>query len=137
MIAFLIFPSLLFLKRYNIMCDLCKTIISKLMHYRFFISRLCDISWTFLELSCHLYHIPMFVSLTVSAILKILTIFLFKILCWRCWKTAAVYQRMTMLDEWDEDNELAPLEHVVERACFTFTSVLHPSPIVPLVADLV
>ena len=42
----------------------------------------------------------------------------------------AVYQRMIMLDEWDENNDLAPLEPVekVQR--------LYPSPIAPLVAVL-
>ena len=66
--------------------------------------------------------VPVFVSFTVNAILLILTIFLFKILCWQCWKTAAVHQRMVMLDEWNEDNELAPLEPVVEKAGSTSTS---------------
>ena len=54
--------------------------------------------------------VPVFVSFTVNAILKILTIFLFKILCWQCWKTTAVYQRTIMLDEWREQvKPLLPL----------------------------
>ena len=57
------------------------------------------------------------VSFTVNAILRILTIFLFKILCWQCW--------IIMLEEWDEDNELAPLEPVVERACSIATSFVY------------
>ena len=64
----------------------------------------------------------LFVSFTVNAILKTLGIFLFRMLCCQCWKTASVHQRMIMLDEWDEDNELAPLEPVVERVGSTATS---------------
>ena len=63
--------------------------------------------------------------LTVNAILKILTIFFFRILCWQCWKTAVVHQRIIMLDEWDEDNELAPLKPVVERAGSTSTCFVY------------
>ena len=67
---------------------------------------------------------PVFTSFTVNAILKIRTIFLFKILCWQCWKTTAVDQRMIMLDECDKDdkNDLTPLEPVVKRAGSTSTS---------------
>ena len=36
-------------------------------------------------------------------------------------KTAAVYQMVVMLDEWDEDNELAPLESFAEIAGWTST----------------
>ena len=75
----------------------------------------------------------MFVSFTVNTKLKLLIIFLFKILCRQCWKTAAVHQRMIMLDEWDEDIELAPLEPAVREQ---FQPLL-PSPIVPLLAVLV
>ena len=58
----------------------------------------------------------MFVAFTINAILDNHTIFLFKILCWQCWKTAAVHhQKMIMLD-------LAPLEPVVEKASSTATS---------------
>ena len=84
------------------------------------------LNWSFFYVAISLA--PVFVSFTVSAILKTLTIFLFKILCWLSWKTATVHQRMLMVDEWDEKkyNELAPLG---ER--------LLPSHILPLVAILV
>ena len=63
-----------------------------------------------------------FISFTVNAILKILSNLLFKIFCWQCWKTAAVDQRMITLAERDEDEELTPLEPVVERAHSTLGS---------------
>ena len=69
--------------------------------------------------------VPVFVYFTVNAILRILTFFLFKILCWQWWKTAGVYQSMIILDEWNEDNELAPLELTMERASSTSTSFPH------------
>ena len=74
----------------------------------------------------------MFVSFTVNTKLKLLIIFLFKILCRQCWKTAAVHQRMIMLDEWDEDIELAPLEPVVEWAVSTSTSFTYSTLASPL-----
>ena len=43
--------------------------------------------------------VPVFIYFTVNAILKILTMFLFKILFCQCWKTAAAYQKMIMLEE--------------------------------------
>ena len=45
-------------------------------------------------------------------------------LCWQCWKTAAVYQKMAMLVEWDKDEniKLAPLKPVIEIAGSTSTS---------------
>ena len=63
--------------------------------------------------------VPVFVSFTVNAILKIYIIFL--LLCRHYWKTAAVYQRMTMT----KDNELASLKLVVERAHSTTAFFAH------------
>ena len=83
------------------MCDLHK--VFKLIHYQF--ATLAEFF-----LSVFIFLVPELVSFTVNAILKNYTIFLFKILCWRYWKTAAVHQRLIMLAEWDEDNKLAPLE---------------------------
>ena len=62
--------------------------------------------------------VPVSASFTVDAILKILTIFLLKIICW--------HQMMIMLDEWEEHIELAG------EVSSTSTSVT----IVPLVAVL-
>ena len=64
-------------------------------------------SFVYLELLSLLY-ILVFAYFTVNAKLKILTIFWFKIFCWQ-W-TAAVHYQMMMLNEWDEDDELAPLD---------------------------
>ena len=60
---------------------------------------------------------------------KLLLFSCFKILGWQCWKTAAVHQRVLMLDEWDENNELTLLEPVVKRAgsnttSFTFSTLV-------------
>ena len=110
------------------MRDLHKTGVVELIHYQFWTNGVCYISWIFFRIVNSL--VPVFVSFTVNAILLILTILLFKILC--C-QTAAVHQWMVMLDEWNEDNELAPLEPAMERACSTSTSL----PLVPLVAILV
>ena len=76
---------------------------------------------------------PVFVSFTVNVILNILTIFLFKILCWQCRKTAAVYQRMRMLDRWDKDNELLRWN----LSWWKQVQPLLPLPVVPLIAILV
>ena len=61
--------------------------------------------------------VPVFVCIfRCQCNIKILTIILFKLLCWKCWKRAAVHQRMIMVDDWDEDNELALLEPALEKA---------------------
>ena len=89
------------------MCDLHKTKVSKSKHYQFKINRVCNISWIVFRVV--MSFVLMFVSFTVNMqYLKLLLFSCFKILCWQCWKTAAVHQRMIMLDEWDEDNELPP-----------------------------
>ena len=57
--------------------------------------------------------------------IKTFNIFMLKLLWWRCWKTAAVHQRIIMLDEWDETNKLTPLELVIKRAGSTASSFAH------------
>ena len=68
----------------------------------------------------------MFVSFTVNAILKILSIFLFKILFWQCWKTAVVHHSEMRITRW----------LCLDLSWSEQVQPLPPSPIVPLVAVL-
>ena len=78
------------------MCELHKTGVFKLIYIlNHELTEYVTVAKFFL--SCH--PIRNFVSFTANAvILTLLSIFLFKILCCHCWKTAAVHQRMIMLE---------------------------------------
>ena len=83
-----------FIKCY-IKCDLHKTAVTELLCYSFQINSMQHLLILFrVVISIG----PVFISVTVNTILKTFTIFLFKILCCHCWKTAAVHQRMIMLE---------------------------------------
>ena len=90
---------------YNV-CYLHKTVVTN--------QYIIGISWIFQ--SCHLSRtIPVLVFYCQNNIIAFLP------LSWQRRKTAAVYQRMIMVDEWDEDNELAPLERTChEESRFNF-----------------
>ena len=90
------------------MCILHKTGMFKLIHHQFKTNRVCDIGWKFFELLSFSYQCLYF-PLSMQH-WKFLLLSCFKILCWQCWKTAAVHPRRIMLDDWDEDNELIKME---------------------------
>ena len=92
---------------YTVVCDLHKTVEANSIQLSRF-ATLADVLFSLLSLS----HI----GVSFKTIVKFFRIFCFK------YVAVAAHQRMIMLDEWDEDNELALLEPVIERVGSTSTS---------------
>ena len=82
------------------MRELHKTEVLKLLHYQLTEdASLADF------LTAVIFLVLVFASFTVKVILKICTIFLFKILCWQNWETVVIHQRMIISERVAETTE--------------------------------